>query len=154
MYNHTDYTGLQEVYFLNQLFDFIESTLVLAFNSNSTESGSPGWAHAEQSVLLGVMRLRQLRVSNPQVGLGPPKFSDTYYMPDWQLPYRKLHYSDKYWRIYEPWIPIKMGFEFLDALLMNFDHVGSLNSYPELAGYVSLLARSAANSMKVGDGRA
>ncbi|EDW44005.1 polycystic kidney disease 2-like 1 protein [Drosophila sechellia] len=151
MYNHTDYTGLQEVYFLNQLFDFIESTLVIAFNSNASESGSPGWAHAEQSVLLGVMRLRQLRVSNPEVGLGPPKFSDTYYMPDWQLPYRKLHYSDKYWRIYEPWLPIKMNFEFLDALLMNFDHVGSLNSYPELAGYVSLLARSAANSMKVID---
>ncbi|XP_026838401.1 polycystin-2 isoform X2 [Drosophila erecta] len=151
MFNHTDYTGLQEVYFLNQLFDFIESTLVIAFNSNATDGSAPGWVHAEQSVLLGVIRLRQLRVSNPEIGLDAPKFTEMHYMPDWQLPYRKLHYSDKYWRIYEPWIPVRLSLEFLDAVLMNFDHVGSLNSYPELAGYVSLLARSAANSQKVID---
>ncbi|XP_043659930.1 polycystic kidney disease 2-like 2 protein [Drosophila teissieri] len=151
MYNHTDYTGLKEVYFLNQLFDFIESTLVIAFNSNATNGSAPGWVHAEQSVLLGVIRLRQLRVDNPEIGLETPKFSEMHYMPDWQLPYRKLHYADKYWRIYEPWIPVRLSFEFLDALLMNFNHVGSLNRYPELAGYVSLLARSAANSMKVID---
>ncbi|XP_017112916.1 polycystic kidney disease 2-like 1 protein [Drosophila elegans] len=151
MNNHTDYTGLKEVYFLNQLYDFIESTLVIAFNSNSSGGTATGWAHSEQTVLLGVIRLRQLRVIDPDIGLSPPQFSEMYYMPDWQLPYRRLHYADKYWRIYEPWIPITVSFEFLDGLLMNFDHVGSLNSYPELSGYVSLLARSTANSMKVLD---
>ncbi|XP_016949375.1 polycystic kidney disease 2-like 1 protein [Drosophila biarmipes] len=151
LFNHTDYTGLKEVYFLNQLYDFIESTLVIAFNSNSSTGTAPGWVHAEQTVLLGVIRLRQLRVADPDIGLDPPEFSDMYYMPDWQLPYRRLHYADKYWRIYEPWIPITVSFEFLDGLLMNFDHVGYLNSYPELSGYVSLLARSTGNSMKVLD---
>ncbi|KAH8366643.1 hypothetical protein KR084_009524 [Drosophila pseudotakahashii] len=152
MNNHTDYTGLKEVYFLNQMYDFIESTLVIAFNSNtSTGTGAPGWVHAEQTVLLGVIRLRQLRLTVPDFGLNKPQFSELYYMPDWQLPYRRLHYAEKYWRIYEPWIPITVSFEFLDALIMNFDHVGYLNSYPELSGYVSLLARSTANSMKVLD---
>lgn len=151
MFNHTDYTGLKEVYFLNQLYDFIESTLVIAFNSNSSTGTAPGWVHEEQTVLLGVIRLRQLRVIDPDIGLDAPEFSEMYYMPDWQLPYRRLHYADKYWRIYEPWIPITVSFEFLDGLLMNFDHVGYLNSYPELSGYVSLLARSTGNSMKVLD---
>ncbi|XP_017062944.1 polycystic kidney disease 2-like 1 protein [Drosophila eugracilis] len=151
MYNHTDYTGLKEVYFLNQLYDFIESTMVVAFNSNSSDGTAPGWVHAEQTVLLGVIRLRQLRVVDPKIGLDPPEFSELYYMPDWQLPYRRLHYAEKYWRIYEPWIPVTVSFEFLDGLLMNFNHQGYLNEYPELMGYVSLLARSAANSMKVLD---
>ncbi|XP_017055013.2 polycystic kidney disease 2-like 1 protein [Drosophila ficusphila] len=151
MNNHTDYTGLKEVYFLNQLYDFIESTLVIAFNTNFSGGTSTGWAHAEQTVLLGVIRLRQLRVVSPDIGLSRPEFSEMYYMPDWQLPYRRLYYADKYWRIYEPWIPIRVSFEFLDGLLMNFDHVGRLASYPELSGYVSLLARSTANSMKVLD---
>lgn len=150
--NHTDYYGLKEVYFLNQLFDFIESTLVYAFNANSSSGGigGPGWVHAEQTVLLGVVRLRQLRLLNPNHGWAQPEFSEMYYMPDWQLPYRRLHYADKYWRIFEPWIPITLSFEFLDGLLMNFNHEGFLNSYPELVGYVSLLARSLPNTKKVG----
>ncbi|KAH8303426.1 hypothetical protein KR059_010370, partial [Drosophila kikkawai] len=149
--NHTDYYGLKEVYFLNQLYDFIESTLVVAFNANLSRFGGPGWVHAEQTVMLGVIRLRQVRVEDTKVGWTEPQFSDMYYMPDWQLPYRRLHYADKYWRIYEPWIPITISFEFLDWLLMNFDHVGYLHRYPELIGYVSLLARSVPNNLKILD---
>lgn len=145
--NHTDYYGLKEIYHMNQLFDFIESTLVAAFNTNS--SMGMGWVHAEQTVLMGVIRLRQVRVIDPRHGWDAPQYSEMYYMPDWQLPYRKLHYAEKYWRIYEPWIPLTVSFEFIDGLLMNFMHHGYLNNYPELIGYVSLLARSQANSMKV-----
>ncbi|KAH8330007.1 hypothetical protein KR067_013137, partial [Drosophila pandora] len=147
--NHTDYYGLKEIYHMNQLFDFIESTLVAAFNTNS--SMGMGWVHAEQTVLMGVIRLRQVRVLDPRHGWDAPQYSEMYYMPDWQLPYRKLHYAEKYWRIYEPWIPVTVSFEFIDGLLMNFMHHGYLNNYPELIGYVSLLARSQANSMKVLD---
>ncbi|KAH8261981.1 hypothetical protein KR026_012519, partial [Drosophila bipectinata] len=148
-YNHTDYYGLKEIYHMNQLFDFIEATLVAAFNKNSSMGSS--WVHSEQTVLMGVIRLRQVRVVDPRHGWDAPRFSEMYYMPDWQLPYRKLHYADKYWRIYEPWIPITVSFEFIDGLLMNFMHHGFLNNYPELIGYVSLLARSQANSIKVLD---
>ncbi|KAH8240546.1 hypothetical protein KR038_008196, partial [Drosophila bunnanda] len=149
--NHTDYYGLKEVYFLNQLYDFIESTLVIAFNANSSRYLVPGWVHAEQTVMLGVIRLRQLRVQDPHISLIGPKFTEMYYLPNWTLPYRHLHYAKKYWRTYEPWIPYTDSFEYLDRVLMNFDHVGYLHRYPELAGYVSLLARSVPNNMKILD---
>ncbi|KAH8281304.1 hypothetical protein KR018_008745, partial [Drosophila ironensis] len=149
MNNHTDYYGLKEIYHINQLFDFIESSLVVAFNANSTMG--MGWVHAEQTMLMGVIRLRQVRLADPRHGWQTPEYAEMYYMPDWQLPYRKLHYADKYWRIFEPWIPVAVGFEFIDGLLMNFEHNGYLHSYPELVGYVSLLARSQGNSMKVLD---
>ncbi|KAH8388802.1 hypothetical protein KR200_010127, partial [Drosophila serrata] len=149
--NHTDYYGLKEVYFLNQLYDFIESTLVIAFNANSSRYLVPGWVHAEQTVMLGVIRLRQLLVLDPKFDWLGPTFSEMYYLPNWTLPYRRLHYAKKYWRTYEPWIPFTDNFKYLDRVLMNFDHVGYLHRYPELVGYVSLLARSVPNNMKILD---
>ncbi|KAH8420075.1 hypothetical protein KR009_005467, partial [Drosophila setifemur] len=148
MNNHTDYYGLKEVLHMSQLFDFIASALVSAFNSND---GGGSWVHAEQTVLVGVIRLRQLRVKSTILGWDPPDFTDDYYMPDWLLPYRGLHYADKYWRIYEPFTPFSRKIEFLDGLLLNFNHRGFLNLYPELMGYSSLLARGKENSMKVLD---
>ncbi|XP_030382559.1 uncharacterized protein LOC115630076 [Scaptodrosophila lebanonensis] len=147
--NHTDYYGLQEVYHINQLFDFIESSLINAFNPNTSETGISGWVHGEQTKMLGVVRLRQLRLTMENYGLDEPEFSERDYMPEWQLPHRRLHYTDKYWRIYEPWLPISSSYDFIDNLLLNFNHKGHFQSYPELKGYVALLARSRQNSMKV-----
>ncbi|KAH8287342.1 hypothetical protein KR054_005962, partial [Drosophila jambulina] len=149
--NHTDYYGLKEVHFLTQLFNFIESTLVVAFNANSSHYLVPGWVHAEGTVMLGVIRLRQLRLLDPDMGWAGPVFSEMHYFPKWELPYRRLYYADKYWRTYEPWVPFTVSNEFLESLLMNFDHVGYLNRYPEGVGYVSLLARSVPNNMKIID---
>ncbi|KAH8235641.1 hypothetical protein KR032_004650, partial [Drosophila birchii] len=149
--NHTDYYGLREVYFLNQLYDFIEATLVIAFNAQASYTLVPGWVHSEPTVMLGVIRLRQLRVLDRKIGWEEPEFSEMYYLPDWKLPYRRLHYAKKYWRTYEPWIPSADDFDHLDHVVMNFDHVGYLHSYPELFGYVSLLARSVPNNLKILD---
>ncbi|XP_034480890.1 polycystin-2-like [Drosophila innubila] len=151
MENHTDYIGLGTIVHLNQLLDFVESSLVSAFDFGSDEGGANYWIHSEGTKMLGVVRLRQLRLINEKFGWGKPEFSNVKYMPDWELPYRRLHYTDKYWRIYDPWLPISDSFDFTDAILMNFEHVGQFQNYPELKGYVTMLARSKQNSMKILD---
>ncbi|XP_068141443.1 polycystin-2-like protein 1, partial [Drosophila tropicalis] len=151
MENHTDYYGLKEIYHISQLFDFIESTLVSAFEPNTTSTGMTGWVHCNQTNLLGVVRLRQLRIVDEHYGWEPPQFSEMSYMPDWQLPYRRLFYTDKYWRIYEPFLPISASYDLIDMLLLNFNHIGFFNDYPELKGYIALLARTRQNSIKIMD---
>ncbi|XP_060658846.1 LOW QUALITY PROTEIN: polycystin-2-like [Drosophila nasuta] len=149
--NHTDYMGLKNVYHLNQLFDFVQSSLVTAFDSDDEDTGVNYWVHSEPNKMLGVARLRQLRLIREQFGWNDPEFSNLKYMPNWELPYRRLHYADKYWRIYEPWLPIDDHSDLMDAILMNFDHVGYFQNYPELRGYVTVLARNKQNSMKILD---
>ncbi|KAH8261369.1 hypothetical protein KR044_008079, partial [Drosophila immigrans] len=149
--SHAGYMGLQSVLHLNQMFDFVESSLVTAFDYEEEDAGVNYWAFSEPTKMLGVVRLRQLRLTKEQFGWNDPEFSSLKYMPNWELPYRQLHYADKYWRVYEPWLPIDNHFSVLETILMNFNHIGNFQNYPELRGYVSILARSKQNSMKILD---
>ncbi|ALC46857.1 brv1, partial [Drosophila busckii] len=149
--NHSDYMGINHVVHLNQIFDFVESSLVDTFNYYKTEDRIYSWVHSEQTKMIGVVRLRQLRFLFEDYDFRDPQFDDKLYMPGWALPYRRLHYEDKYWRIYDPWKPINGRHDFVDSVVMNFNHDGKLHYYPELEGYVSLLAVTKANSMKILD---
>ncbi|KAH8371956.1 hypothetical protein KR093_009452, partial [Drosophila rubida] len=147
-----EFLGLVEnVLHLNQLLDFVKSSLVVAFDYDEEDKGVNYWVHSEPTKMLGVVRLRQLRLTKEQFGWSAPEFSSVKYMPNWELPYRQLHYADKYWRIYDPWVPIDDRYDIVDAILMKFDHIGFFQNYPELRGYVTLLARNKDNSMKILD---
>ncbi|XP_064546046.1 polycystin-2-like protein 1 [Drosophila montana] len=148
MYNHSSYIGLKEVYHLNQLFDFVQSSLIDAFSYDANDTGVNSWVHSTQTKMVSVVRLRQLRLAEEHMGWNDPEFTDQPYMPDWQLPYYHMLYAQKYWRIYEPWIPL-VEKNFASRVLLNFNHVGKFQNYPELKGYVALLARQKANSMKI-----
>ncbi|KAL7734382.1 hypothetical protein ACLKA6_010716 [Drosophila palustris] len=149
--NHTNYMGLKNVVHLNQLFDFVASSLVDAFEFGADEGTGRHWVHSEANKMLGVVRLRQLRLLNERFGWNMPQFSKEKYMPNWELPYRRLHYTDKYWRIYEPWLPITHKSDYTEGFLMNYHHMGYFTNYPEREGYVSVIARSKQNSMKILD---
>ncbi|EDW18967.1 polycystin-2 [Drosophila mojavensis] len=148
MFNHSIYVGLNEVYHLNQLFDFIQSSLIEAFNKGDSAMGISIWTHIMQSKLLGVVRLRQLRLAKEQFSYGNPEYTEQPYKPDWQLPYQQYHYADKYWRVYDPWVPMRKS-EFTEKLVLNFNHHGQMHNYPELKGYAALLCRAKQNSQKV-----
>ncbi|XP_023179177.2 polycystin-2-like [Drosophila hydei] len=148
MFNHSIYIGLSEVYHLNQLFSFIESTLIDAFEGGDSSIGVSIWIHSEQNKMLGVVRLRQLRLSKEQYGFSKPIYTEEYYKPAWQLPYQRYHYDDKYWRVYDPWIPLEEK-DLTAYVVLNFNHHGELHNYPELKGYVALLGRSRQNSRKI-----
>ncbi|TDG45236.1 hypothetical protein AWZ03_008298 [Drosophila navojoa] len=148
MFNRSIYVGLNEVYHLNQLFDFIQSSLVEAFKRGDAAVGISKWTHISQARLLGVVRLRQLRLAKEQFGYGSPEYTEQPYKPDWQLPYQQYHYADKYWRVYDPWVPM-VPTEFLEKLVLNFNHHGQVHDYPELKGYVALLGRAQQNTQKV-----
>ncbi|XP_030569955.1 polycystin-2-like [Drosophila novamexicana] len=148
MNNHSTYIGLKEVYHLNQLFDFVQSSLIDAFNYDANDTGVYSWVHSFQTKMVSVVRLRQLRLANEHMGWNDPEFTDQPYLPNWQLPYYHMHYAEKYWRIYEPWIP-HVEKDFASRVLLNYNHLGKFTDYPELKGYVALLARQKENSMKI-----
>ncbi|XP_017138384.1 polycystic kidney disease 2-like 2 protein [Drosophila miranda] len=153
LFNHTDYYGLQELVHINQLFDYIEINLINTFDTNSTTPGttftSPPWVHAEQWVMLGVIRVRQLRRSNRKIGWGDPEYTDSSYLPGWQKPYKVVPYEDLHWRVTRPWVPMK--WMAIDSFLLNFHHIGFFDYYPELRGYSTLLSRSKVSTKMVLD---
>lgn len=149
--NHTHYMGIEAIYDLNQLYDFVEQSLISSFDNVSPISGPHTWIHNDATKMVGVVRMRQLRLEDDLIGWGDPIYSRRSYMPGWTLPHRRLHYTDRYWRTYEPWLPIDNRLDWLDKLLMNFQHPGKFHYYPELKGYITLLGRSRENSMKILD---
>ncbi|KAL7731142.1 hypothetical protein ACLKA6_014338 [Drosophila palustris] len=140
--NDTIYFGLSEIHHISDVYKFIESSLINVFSPEIVNG-----VHGEQTVLLGVVRLRQLRLTDQHYGLSEPPFTDEKYMPEWRLPYEELPYNNIYWRIFEPWIPMKT--DALKNLLMNIKHYGYYRNYPELEGYKALLARSRQNSLTI-----
>ncbi|XP_022222313.2 polycystic kidney disease 2-like 2 protein [Drosophila obscura] len=152
LYNHTDYYGLHEVVHINQLFDYIEINLINTFETNSTPGTtftSPPWVHAEQWVMLGVIRVRQLRRTERKIGWRSPEYTDMSYLPGWQTPYRVVPYEDLHWRVTRPWVP--MEWHATDSVLVNFYHIGAFDFYPELKGYSTLLSRSRTSTKMVLD---
>ncbi|XP_002026489.2 polycystic kidney disease protein 1-like 3 [Drosophila persimilis] len=145
-HNTSNTLGIKEVLTLDKVYDFIELTLIKGFNPDT--SADTGWLQIRQMKRLGVIRLRQLR------HIYSPNPYDTLWdsvsrMPAWSEPYQRLHYEDKYWRIYEPWRPITHMPTLEDGLLLNFNHYGFDVDYPELLGYAALLTTGPHNSLKV-----
>lgn len=150
--NQTYSLGLNYVQSLYQTYTFIESTLINSFNPNITVTGHSAWIYGDQNSKLGVVRLRQLRRrENYHLGWNKIKYSSLAYMPKWELPYQRMPYTDKYWHIYEPWLPSSVTYSTFEKKFMNFDHEGYFTDYPEFAGYITMLARTRNNSMKVLD---
>ncbi|XP_064546047.1 polycystin-2-like [Drosophila montana] len=152
MNNQTRSLGVVSVRHLHGLFAFLESALVAPFEPDLAKTGQRKWLYGDHTTKLGVIRLRQLRrKENYHIGWGEVKFSDLDFMPSWELPYQRMLYTDKYWKIYEPWLPIYPTHSTTTKMLFGFDHYGYTQSFPELHGYVTMLARSYNNSMKVID---
>ncbi|XP_034136543.1 polycystic kidney disease protein 1-like 3 [Drosophila guanche] len=146
-YNTTSSLGLKEIRYMEQVYDFIELTLIKGFN-RSRRAQDTGWLQIPQMKRLGVIRLRQLRhIDN--IGAYDPRWDYSHNMPEWKKPFIRLHYEDKYWRIYEPWRPLQHTPSLEDGLLLRFNHYGHDMDYPELAGYVALLSAGPHNSLKV-----
>ncbi|XP_030569956.1 polycystic kidney disease 2-like 2 protein [Drosophila novamexicana] len=150
--NQTRTLGVVSIQNLHGLFTFLESALVAPFEPDSEVTGQKTWLYGDHTTKLGVVRLRQLRRrENFHIGWGETEFSDWDYMPRWELPYQRMLYTDKYWKIYEPWLPIYPTHSTATKMLFGFYHDGYTQSFPELHGYVTMLARSYNNSMKVVD---
>ncbi|XP_016965044.1 polycystin-2 [Drosophila biarmipes] len=146
--DNTSYTfGLSQVYFIYQIHFYLRITMVEAFFTPNLY-GYEGWWAMEQWQKIGVIRLRQVRPVNPRNGLGVPEWDTTTYSPEWRLPYQRLHYTEKFWRIYDPFRPAEFEVTFLNGLLLNFHHWGYLLRYPELAGYIVLLMSTKVNCLK------
>ncbi|XP_068140934.1 polycystin-2-like protein 2 [Drosophila tropicalis] len=134
--NQTNTYGLSKIYHLNEIYYFIEKTLINQFDSHLNHNNV--WS-IEQIKMLGVVRLRQVRPVDNHIGLYAPEWDVRTFLPEWQLPYQRIHYTEKFWRIYEPWQPLVHNPSLLNGLLLNFNHVGSFQSYPELNGYIAML---------------
>ncbi|XP_034481394.1 polycystin-2-like [Drosophila innubila] len=148
--NQTYSLGLNYVQSLYQTYQFIESALINSFNPNATETGTHGWIYGDHNSKLGVVRLRQIRrKENYHLGWNGIRYTSLAYMPKWELPYKRMAYTDKYWHIYEPWLPSSVTYTTFEKKFMNFDHEGYFSDYPEFAGYITMLARTRNNSMKV-----
>ncbi|XP_017111759.1 polycystic kidney disease protein 1-like 3 [Drosophila elegans] len=143
--NTTETFGLSQIYLLYQIHNFLRITMVEAFFNPNAHYG---WWAIEQWQKIGVLRLRQVRAVDTRIGLGEPRWDDMTYAPEWRLPYQRMHYTDKFWRIYDPFRPAKHEPSFLNGLLLNFDHHGALHHYPELGGYVVLMMSTKTNCLK------
>ncbi|KAH8274574.1 hypothetical protein KR044_013088 [Drosophila immigrans] len=146
--------GLNSIFEFDQFYTFVELTMINAFDVTLEETGSHSWIYGDQVAKLGVARLRQLRrKERHHLGWGSSEYSSRNYMPKWKLPYERMAYTDKYWKIYSPWLPSSVKYSFYDKFFMSliYNHRGFYQSYPESAGYLTNLARTRNNSMKVID---
>ncbi|KAH8286304.1 hypothetical protein KR054_006586 [Drosophila jambulina] len=134
--------GLSKIYFQYEFYQFFTSTLDYAFNANKSIYRYDGWYAMEQWKMLGAIRLRQLRIANKKIGLLNPKWDNQTYAPEWKLPYQHLYYTDRFWRVFDPFTPMDVEPGFLDGILLNFQHLGYLHRYPELGGYMTLMVKT------------
>lgn len=147
-HNYSTSYGLLDANEITSAYDFIATLPINDFHLDG-DSNRPEWVHGNQTKLLGVVRLRQLRVTDVRHDrLADPPFSNELYMPGWKLPYQRLPYDNVYWRIYQPWIP-KISNVKTPSYLRSDE--GYFRSYPMLSGYVALLARSHQNSLMIVD---
>ncbi|KAH8360598.1 polycystic kidney disease protein 1-like 3 [Drosophila serrata] len=142
--------GLSGINFQYEIYTFFSLTLVEAFNVNNSDYGYNGWYAMEQWKMMGAIRLRQLRTPSKNVGTDKLKWDNKTYAPEWKLPYKRLHYRDRFWRVFDPFTPMDVEPSFINGLLLNFDHLGDLMLYPELGGYMALMMRTqVSNRMQV-----
>ncbi|XP_043071674.1 polycystic kidney disease protein 1-like 3 [Drosophila grimshawi] len=121
--------GLKHVNRLDQLYPFIEISLVKAFETNATNIGNLHILYGDHTSMLGVVRLRQLRrKENSHTGWKPVEFANLDYKPKWKFPMSEYHTQTNIGASMSPGCPL---------------------SYPEMEGYVTLLSNSYDNSMSV-----
>lgn len=148
--NQTRTWGLSKVHTFDNFYTFLESALVSAFEPEVSKTGCKRWLYGDHTIRVGVVRLRQLRRKpNHHLGWGSPEYDEIEYMPRWQLPYERRPYTDKYWKIYAPWLPMYPIRSTKEKIFMNFNHYGYANEFPELIGYATMLASTYNSSMKV-----
>ncbi|XP_002135589.2 polycystin-2 [Drosophila pseudoobscura] len=148
MYNHTNSIGLSHVLFLHQLYPFIEQTLINGFSSNDPHLVTH-WNHVNSTKLLGVVRMRLLRDTGEQYGLKDPEYTEKQYTDGWSLPHIREPYTDKYWSIFLPWLPMTQIGGFWERCFLSVRQYGYYSSYPELKGYVTTLRKKRDDSLKV-----
>ncbi|KAH8380190.1 hypothetical protein KR009_009392 [Drosophila setifemur] len=146
---HLEMAMISMVESIPQIYTFLNITMVDAFFVNPKTYKHDGWWAIEQNQRMGVVRLRQMRVKDCHYGLGRPNWENMTFQPEWKLPYHRMHYSRKYWRIYDPFRPMRHTPSFMDGLLLNFKHNGHITDYPELAGYCTYLMSTKINCIKV-----
>ncbi|XP_017072263.1 polycystin-2 [Drosophila eugracilis] len=137
-YDHKKTIGLRSLIDVNDLYTFLEYSLVMAFTDEANTVGGFPWTHVEGTRMLGVVRLRQIRTEDYHMGLRAPVFTQADFSESWKLPYERVPYTDKYWPIYMPWISIAPTLR--DTLTMTIVHHGKFINYPEKIGYVTLLS--------------
>ncbi|XP_034655813.1 polycystin-2 [Drosophila subobscura] len=148
-YNHTDSIGQSHVLFLHQVYPFIEHTLLNGFLSNDHHRKSAHWNHVNSTKLLGVIQMRLLRDSGEHYGLNEPKYTDKEYSEGWSLPHVREPYTNKYWSIYLPWLPMSKSHSFWERFFLSIRQHGYFATYPEMKGYAVTLRNTRDDSMKV-----
>ncbi|XP_037954612.1 polycystic kidney disease 2-like 1 protein [Teleopsis dalmanni] len=146
-----DYS-LNDVKTPDQIYEFIRNLPILQFNDgkdyNNMEIKEQGWISYELGKLIGVVRLRQFRRTSEKDIIRNLVYEFRHFMPGWQLPYEKLHYVDKFWRITEPWLPMEATSFQTHNDFFAFTRSGVLDDYDD-GGYVAVLARDVNNSENV-----
>ncbi|XP_034655814.1 polycystic kidney disease 2-like 1 protein [Drosophila subobscura] len=77
------------------------------------------------------------------------KYTEKEYSDGWSLPYVREPYTDKYWSIFLPWLPMRQRYSFFEKLVIDIRRHGFFSSYPELKGYIVTLRHTRKDSMKV-----
>lgn len=148
--NHSHDWGLEKVRSFGDFYKFLESTLVRPFDPDFETTGARRWIYGDHTIKLGVVRLRQLRVKEGyHMGWNGLEYENRDYMSRWELPYQQMPYTNKYWKIFEPWLPIYPTLTAEEKFFLNFGHQGYVQYFSELYGYVTLLARTNNSSMMV-----
>lgn len=138
--------GLKEVRYICDVYDFIQRSFIDAFSPDPDRNDLVEWVHGEQTVLVGVLRLRQLRLTKRHYGVKNAAFSNEKNMPEWKIPYNREEYMENYWRIYQPWLPMDTDSIQIPLIDSNW---GFYRRYPDLEGYVTYLARTRQNSQMI-----
>lgn len=144
--NDSLYYGLKEVRYICDVYDFIQTSFIDAFSPSPDRNDLVEWVHGEQTVLVGVLRLRQLRLTRRHYGVRDASFSKEKYLPEWKLPYRQDPYMNSYWRIYKPWLPMEPDSFQIPLIDSNS---AFYRRYSDLEGYVTYLARTRQNSQTI-----
>ncbi|KAH8270103.1 hypothetical protein KR018_004067, partial [Drosophila ironensis] len=140
-------SGLSTITRLPEVYTFMELSLIKAFTIKNQRSGGAPWVHSEPTVLLGMVRLQQLRTRNRCVGLRHPVYTTDDFSEGWKLPYTRESYTNKFWKIYQPWVA-KLS-SFFDRTLWIHHHRGLFITYPSSMGYENMLSDTRAKSMMV-----
>ncbi|KAH8267803.1 hypothetical protein KR026_007069 [Drosophila bipectinata] len=143
--NHSGTVGLSNVFVLPKIYPFLETSIIKAFTDQSDSGGAAPWAHAEGTKMLGLARLRQLRTFDRHVGLDDLEFDEKDYSEGWKLPYARESYTDKFWKIHQPWVMRESTV--MDHILFRINHYGHFMSYPESIGYQNTLSDSRNKSL-------
>ncbi|XP_022231378.2 polycystin-2 [Drosophila obscura] len=148
-YNHTDSIGLSNVLFLHQLYPFIEHTLINGFLNNDHHRLTSHWNHVNSTQLVGVIQMRLLRDTGEHYGLSDPEYTKKEYSEGWSLPNVREPYTNKYWSIYLPWLPMSKNYSFFEKFFLSIRQYGYFAMYPELTGYATTLRNTRKDSIKV-----